>query len=41
MLKKKKGLNIFLTFKLDPKSFNYFKSIKLDFVSQNQELIER
>jgi hypothetical protein len=39
-VKEKKELNIFLSFKFGLESSNYFKSIKLNFVPQNQELPE-
>jgi len=40
LVKKKKKLDISLSFKFDPSKPNYCKSIKLNFVSQNLDLTE-
>lgn len=40
ILTKKKGLNILLSFKFGLKNSDYFKSITLNFVPQNQELTQ-
>lgn len=40
ILRVKKGLNISLSFKFNPRSSNYYKLIKLNFVLQNQKLIK-
>jgi hypothetical protein len=41
LAKNKKELDISLSFKFDPLMSNYCKSIKLNFVSQNQDLTKR